>query len=142
MGPGRSERAAAVRTAGSESFDAVLRGVGESGEEPAVDAADRRAVPATAVLRQPADDGLAGIAKDTHVNRKRVQRLMRPMGLVAIYPKPHLSSGSKEHKVYPYLLRNVAVVRPNQVWATDITYVRMAQGSCTWWRSWTGTAAT
>ncbi len=62
------------------------------------------------------------------VNRKRVQRLMRKMGLVAIYPKPRLSSAGKEHKVYPYLLRDVAIIRPNQVWSTDITYIRMAQG--------------
>ena len=62
------------------------------------------------------------------VNRKRVQRLMRTMGLVAIYPKPRLSSAAKDHKVYPYLLRNVAVIRPNQVWSTDITYIRMARG--------------
>ena len=62
------------------------------------------------------------------VNRKRVQRLMRTMGLEAIYPKPRLSAGGKEHKVYPYLLRNVQVTRPNQVWATDITYVRLSHG--------------
>ena len=62
------------------------------------------------------------------VNRKRVQRLMRKMGLVAIYPKPRLSGGGKEHKIYPYLLRDVKVTRPNQVWATDITYVRLTQG--------------
>jgi putative transposase len=62
------------------------------------------------------------------VNRKRVQRLMQIMGLEAIYPKPRLSLAGKEHKIYPYLLRNVAVVRPNQVWSTDITYIRMAKG--------------
>jgi putative transposase len=69
------------------------------------------------------------LASQRHVaNRKRVQRLMRQMGLVAIYPKPRLSAGRKEHKIYPYLLRNVQVRRPNQVWATDITYVRLARG--------------
>ena len=69
------------------------------------------------------------LASQQHVvNRKHVQRLMRQMGLVAIYPKPRLSVGKKEHKIYPYLLRNVAVTRPNQVWATDITYVRLARG--------------
>ena len=62
------------------------------------------------------------------VNRKHVQRLMRLMGLEAIYPKPRLSAGNKEHKIYPYLLRNVEITRPNQVWATDITYVGLAQG--------------
>lgn len=59
------------------------------------------------------------------VNRKRIQGLMRKMGIVAIYPKPNLSKASKEHKIYPYLLRGVAIVRPNQVWSTDITYIRL-----------------
>jgi len=62
------------------------------------------------------------------MDRKHVQRLMRQMGLVAIYPKPRRSAGNKEHKLYPYLLRNVEIMRPNQVWATDITYVRLAHG--------------
>ena len=55
------------------------------------------------------------------VNRKRVQRLMRLMGLEAIYPKPRTTVAGAGHKIYPYLLRNVAVTRPNQVWSTDIT---------------------
>jgi putative transposase len=62
------------------------------------------------------------------VNRKRVQRLMRVMGLEAIYPKPKASVAHPEHQVYPYLLREVAITRPNQVWATDITYVPLARG--------------
>ena len=62
------------------------------------------------------------------VNGKRVQRFMRLMGLEAVYPKKKTSLASKEHRVYPYLLRNVDVKRPNQVWATDITYIRMRQG--------------
>ena len=62
------------------------------------------------------------------VNRKRVQRLMRLMGLEAVYPKPRLSEANKEHRKFPYLLRGVSVDRVNQVWATDITYVPMAQG--------------
>lgn len=62
------------------------------------------------------------------VNRKRVQRLMQKMGLEAIYPKPRLSATAKEHTIYPYLLRKVAIVRPNQVWSTDITYIRMTHG--------------
>jgi putative transposase len=56
------------------------------------------------------------------INRKRVQRLMRLMGLEAIYPKPKTSRPHPTHKVYPYLLRNTVVERPNQVWAADITY--------------------
>jgi putative transposase len=62
------------------------------------------------------------------VNRKRVQRLMRTMGLVAVYPKRNLSLANQAHKIYPYLLRNLAIERPNQVWATDITYIPMARG--------------
>lgn len=62
------------------------------------------------------------------VNRKRVQRLMRLMGLVSVAPKPNTSKKNKEHKVYPYLLRGLAIDRPNQVWCTDITYVRMQGG--------------
>jgi len=56
------------------------------------------------------------------VNRKRIQRLMRILGLEAIYPKPKTSMRNKEHKVYPYLLRGILIDRPNQVWSTDITY--------------------
>lgn len=62
------------------------------------------------------------------VNRKRVQRLMRTMGLVALYPKPRTSRPQSGHQVYPYRLREVTVCRANQVWCTDITYVPLAQG--------------
>ncbi len=62
------------------------------------------------------------------VNRKRVQRLMRTMGIVACYPKRNLSLANQAHHVYPYLLRNLKIDRPNQVWATDITYIPMARG--------------
>lgn len=62
------------------------------------------------------------------VNRKRIQRLMRIMGLEAIYPKPKTSRPGKFHKIYPYLLRGVEIVRPNQVWSTDVTYIPMDSG--------------
>ena len=62
------------------------------------------------------------------VNRKRVQRLMRTMSLAALYPKRNLSLANQAHKVYPYLLRNLVIDRPNQVWATDVTYIPMARG--------------
>jgi len=62
------------------------------------------------------------------VNHKRIQRLMRLMGLEAIYPKPRLSIPSKEHKIYPYLLKGVSIDRPDQVWGADITYIRLAHG--------------
>jgi putative transposase len=62
------------------------------------------------------------------VNEKRVRRLMRVMGLEAIYPKPRLSARCPQHRVFPYLLRGVAVERVDQVWSTDITYVPMPAG--------------
>src|SRR5271154_5476934 len=62
------------------------------------------------------------------VNRKRVQRLMRLMGLEAVYPKPRLSVGGAGHRVYPYLLRNVSIERADQVWSTDITYIPLPNG--------------
>jgi putative transposase len=62
------------------------------------------------------------------LNRKSVQRLMRLMGLEAIYQKPNLSRALAGQRIYPYLLRNLAVTRPNQVWATDITYIPVQGG--------------
>src|SRR5580692_4506288 len=62
------------------------------------------------------------------VHRKRVQRLLRLMGLEAIYPKPKLSAAGSGHRIYPYLLRNVRIERPDQVWSTDITYVPLTTG--------------
>jgi putative transposase len=62
------------------------------------------------------------------VNPKRVRRLLRKMGLMAVYPKPNLSKPAPGHKIYPYLLRGLDINRPNQVWSTDITYIRLAGG--------------
>ena len=62
------------------------------------------------------------------VNRKRIQRLLQDLGLQAIYPKANLSAPHPAHRVYPYLLRDVPIVRPNQVWSSDITYVRLVHG--------------
>jgi len=62
------------------------------------------------------------------VNRKRVQRLLRKLGIGAVCPKPHTSKPAPGHKVYPYLLKNMAITRPNQVWALDITYIPMDKG--------------
>lgn len=68
-----------------------------------------------------ADDGAA-------VNRKRVQRLMQVMGLTALYPKPRTTTPAPGHRIYPYLLRDLTIDRPNQVWCADITYLPMARG--------------
>ena len=62
------------------------------------------------------------------VNRKRVQRLMRKMGIQSIAPKPNTSKAHPQHRVYPYLLRNLDINRSDQVWCTDITYIRLAGG--------------
>ena len=62
------------------------------------------------------------------VNRKRVQRLMRILGLAGMAPGPNTSCPHPQHKIYPYLLRGVNVTRPNQVWSTDITYIRLPRG--------------
>lgn len=62
------------------------------------------------------------------VNRKRIQRLMRLMGIQSVAPRPNTSQPHPQHKVYPYLLRNLAIVRPRQVYSTDITYIRVARG--------------
>ena len=69
------------------------------------------------------------LAKRGHpINRKRVQRLMRLMGLEALYPKKRTSVPHPAHRVFPYLLRHLAIDHPNQVWAADITYIPMARG--------------
>src|SRR5438132_648943 len=67
-------------------------------------------------------------AQEQPVNPKRVRRLLRLMGLEAIYPKPRLSLAAAGHQIYPYLLRGVPMLRVNQVWSTDITYIRLVGG--------------
>jgi putative transposase len=62
------------------------------------------------------------------INRKRVQRLMRVMGIEALVPRPGTSKAAPGHKIYPYLLRGLAITEPNHVWASDITYIPMARG--------------
>jgi putative transposase len=71
----------------------------------------------------------AWLATQGHrVNRKRVQRLMRLLGLAAIYQRPNTSKPAAAHKIYPYLLRGLAIERVNQVWCSDVTYIPMAKG--------------
>jgi len=77
------------------------------------------------------DNMTAWLRREGHqVNHKRVRRLMRRMGLEAVYPrrKRGLSMPDKEHKIYPYLLKDVQITRPDQVWSADITYIRMYRG--------------
>jgi putative transposase len=73
--------------------------------------------------------GSRRIAFTLEANRKRVQRLMRQMGLEALGPKPNTSKPAPGHKIYPYLLRNLSIEHANQVWATDITYVPVGNGN-------------
>jgi putative transposase len=68
------------------------------------------------------------IGQGYEVNAKRVKRLLRQMGLEAIYAKPRTSTPAPGHLIYPYLLRGLPIVRPNQVWGTDITYIRLRRG--------------
>ena len=90
-----------------------------------------------AIDRQFMDDP-CGVIKMMHYLRrlghtageKLIRRLMRSMNLLAIYPKPRLSQKHPEHQIYPYLLRGVEIIRANQVWATDITYIQLARGFC------------
>lgn len=72
--------------------------------------------------------GSRKIADKLNVNRKRVQRLMRMMGIEAIYPKRRTTRPATGHRIYPYLLRNLAITRPNQVWASDVTYIPVRHG--------------
>lgn len=66
--------------------------------------------------------------KNRRINRKRIQRLMRLMGIEVLYPKRNLSRRHPDHKIYPYLLRGLEINRPNQVWCADITYIRLKHG--------------
>ena len=65
-----------------------------------------------------------------HVGNKLIRRLMRSMNLLAIYPKPNLSKPHPQHKIYPYLLKGLEIIRANQVWAADITYIQLRRGFC------------
>jgi len=68
------------------------------------------------------------LRKEMRISRPTVQRYMREMGIAAIYPAPRLSKQHPEHKIYPYLLRNLGIKRPNQVWSLDITFIRLRGG--------------
>ena len=72
------------------------------------------------------------LREGVQVGRRRIRRLMRKLGLWAITPKPDTSQPHPEHKIYPYLLRGMTIDQPNQVWATDITYIPMTKGFVYW----------
>jgi putative transposase len=134
----RHDLIGAVDGAPSITRQCQLLGVSRSGwyYEPAQESAENLELMAL-IDRQYIKTPFFGVPRMTHwlreqqdrrVNHKRVARLMRVMGLQAIYPKPRTTVSAPEHKVYPYLLRDVHVVRPDQVWATDITYIPMRTG--------------
>jgi putative transposase len=75
-------------------------------------------------------------AEGHRVNRKRVQRLMRQMGIVALGPKPRTTKPAPGHKIFAYLLRNLTIDRPNQVWAADITYLLICRSGAAFFISW------
>ena len=117
----------AVRTARAEPFDVALSTGTGFGRRPAADAFDRRAVshrPFFGSRRMT----LWLCEQGEVTNRKRVQRLMRQMGIEAIYPRPRTTWRDANHRVFPYLLRGVTIQRPNHVWSSNITYVPMPRG--------------
>ena len=123
----RAEHSAAVRIVSRLAVGAVLRSRTGARRKSAFYATVGRAIHADAVY---------GVRKMVWwldeqgylVNPKRVRRLMRVMGLEAIYPKPRLSLPTPGHKIYPYLLRDLTISRPDQAWCSDITYIRLRGG--------------
>ena len=94
---------------------------------PGADAPDRRTAPGISVCRQP-DAARHAAAGRPRIGRKHVGTLMKRMGIEALYRKPNTSRRHPAHAVYPYLLRDMKINRPNQVWAADITYIPMKRG--------------
>ncbi len=114
---------AAMRVVRTRAKHVVLPAGGRIGREPGAHAAR-----STSSICGPRSTAAASSRDVLGVNRKRVQRLMRVMGIEAIYPKRRTTWPGAGHKIYPYLLRNVEVTRPDQVWASDITYVPLRHG--------------
>src|SRR3984957_6059943 len=120
--PSSPERSAAVPTTRVAALDLLPPAAAREHGEPATAPEARRVVHGLPFF------GSRRMAVTLEVNRKRIQRLMRILGIEALYPKPNLSRPAAGHEIYPYLLRGVKIERPNQVWSTDITYIPMHGG--------------
>jgi transposase InsO family protein len=125
--PSRAEHSAAVRAAGAEPIELVPRTGEGVGGEPVLDASDRRAVPADAVLRLAEHDVLADAAR-LRGQSQAGAALDADHGAGSDLSAAEHDPAKLEHRIYPYLLRDVAILRPNQVWSTDITYIPLARG--------------
>ena len=110
--PGKFVGSPAMCAAESGAFGRLSRRAGHRRRRSGLDAADRRIASEVAVKLNQAGHG---------INRKRVQRLMRVMGIEALVPRPGTSKPAPGHKIYPYLLYGLAIAEPNHVWAADIT---------------------
>ena len=106
---------------------ALLHAEGGERRDARADAADRQAVPEVPVLRRPSD-GIHLRREGVWIGRRRAARLMSLMGLQAIYRAPRTSAPHPERRIYPYLLRGLAIERPNHVWCADITYIPVQRG--------------
>ncbi len=115
------------RPAVGRTFLALLRADGGERRDARTDAADRRALPEVPVLRRPSD-GTSPAPRGRAYGGRRAGRLMSLMGLQAIYRAPRTSDPHPEHRVYPYLLRGLAIERANHVWCADITYIPVQRG--------------
>ena len=129
----RTEHSAAVRIGWRVAVGTVLRSRSGNGRKSAIDAIVRRAIHADAILRGPEDGLVAGRAR-LRGQPEAGARLMRLMGLEAIYPKPRLSLPAPGHKIYPYLLRDLTIAgRTRRGAATSPTF-DCAGDSSTWWQ--------
>jgi transposase InsO family protein len=110
-----------------QPFDGLLHAEGRERDDADADAPDRRNVRAISLLWQPADCAASG-PRGCACRPARVRRLMRLMGLAAIYRAPKTSTPHPEHRIYPYLLKGMRIDKPNQVWCADITYIPVQRG--------------
>ena len=127
QGP-QAECPASMCAADAGTVEPVLPAEGRECAEPAVHGDHQQAVPGNAVVWLAANGAVHEAEHGHKCGRHRVRRLMRLMRLVPIYQEPNTSKKHPQHKIWPYLLRNVVIDRSNQVWCADITYIPMRRG--------------